>query len=205
MSARKLLVIRHACDRFEANRNLLVHALEQREPRQCLDAFVELCSIYLEQTGGTLQTATYRGELTALAALVAERPHVTLLQVTPTPKDPQPMILDDIRIAQQCLFCGAHGLLTTNHGCECEARCSGCYEGDPDGGPRQRCVGNGKTASEAIGDWIEAMELTVGRPWYWPTDSDWQRNIEMKRQTGWVRTETRDGIWYAPEMVTAAQ
>ncbi len=140
MSTKKLLSIRHSCQRFEHNRDVLVAALGRRECRPCLDALVELCGIYLEQTGGTLQTAGYRGELTALRALVAERPVLALVPPSaPTPEKPRPMF-EAHEISMPCLACGAPGLIDLNFALEYECRCSQCYDGDPESGFRPRAA-----------------------------------------------------------------
>jgi len=197
-TTRKMLAIKHACERFEINRDLLVAALDRRDSRQCLDAFVELCTLHLEQTGGTLKTATYRGELTALRALVAERPALTLIHT----QQETPSMSYEIETDGACPLCEHPGLLSIGGDGQFECHCSQCYDGTPDGPLRAQTVGSGKTAREAVADWIERAEAhlpeAVG---YWPTDVNDLARAEFRRQAGWVQTVTEAGTWYAPELL----
>lgn len=198
-TTRKMLAIKHACERFECNRGLLVAALERRDSRQCLDAFVELCELHLEQTGGTLKTATYRHELAALRQMVAERPALTLIH---TQQETSSMSYD-IETDAACPLCEYPGRLSLGGDGHFECVCSQCYDGTPDGPLSAQTIGSGKTAREAVTDWLERAEAHLPEvAGYWPTNVADHARAEFRRQAGWVQTVTDDGTWYAPRILT---
>jgi len=198
-SPQKLVAIQHACTRFEACRDLLIAAIDRHDSRSCLDAFVELCTLHLEQTGGTLVTATYRAQLATLRAVVETRSHLALV----AKKDP---IMFEIESAVCCPLCGAPGLVTLSGGGGFECHCSGCYDGTEDSGPACQVIGSGATAREAVGDWCTAMEghLPEHVGW-WPTNVAAHARAEFQRQAGWVETATNCGVWCAPEILDGAK
>lgn len=182
MTARRMLAIKTACERFEAHRDRLVLAVSGRESRVCLDALSECCQLWIEQTGGTLATARYRTELAALAVLVAERPYLTLLP-TPAPKETAPMKFD-IETAVSCLVCSAPGRVYLAGDGAFEAKCSSCYDHTEGSSGLAMSCGHGASASLAVADWIESQESALP-PRFWPADSDWQVSFESERQAAW--------------------
>lgn len=197
MSGARLLAVRRACSDFERNRDLLLHAIDQREPRQCLDAFAELCAVYLAQTGGTLVTESYRAQLAVLRARVELVPVLTLL---PTPKESPEMI--EIEVAMPCLApgCTGHGYVTLACHGTYQCTCAVCYDPTEDGAHLCKLSGTGSTPEQAVAAWVDAVQEAAGVE-FWHDDA--RLAFELRRQAGWVQTVTQQGIWYAPELLAA--
>jgi hypothetical protein len=198
MSTRRMLAVKHASERFEAVRDLLASALDRHDSRSCLDAFVELCTLHLEQTGGTLQTAAYRAQLAQLRAVVQTRSHLSL--VTPAKKE-TPAMDYAIETAAACLFCGEPGLVRLVASGEFEAKCSCCYDPTEDGHERSWCRGHGATPRAAVDAWLDDQDEHCDGVPYWPTNVAAQARAELARQAGWVETVSAEGIWFAPEIL----
>lgn len=195
-STRKLLAIRHSCERFEACRDVLVAALDRHDSRACLDAFVELCGLHLEQTGGTLQTATYRAQLATLRAVVETRSHLALV----AKKDTPPMDYE-IETAASCLFCDEPGIVRLVATGVFEAKCSRCYDPTEDGHERSWCRGDGPTPQDAVKAWLDDQDEHTDPVPYWHDDA--AIAFERKRQAGWQKTVSDAGVWYGPEAQAA--
>lgn len=197
-SPQKLVAIQHACQRFEACRDVLVAALDRRDSRACLDAFVELCGLHLEQTGGTLVTATYRAQLATLRAVVETRSH---LAIVATPQKENPTLDFEIETDADCLRCGEPGLVRLVASGIFECKCSACYDGTPDASLAVQCAGQGPTPRAARDAWLDAQDEHADPVPYWHDDAGLA--FERKRQAGWVKTETAEGVWFAPETLAA--
>lgn len=205
--ALKLLRVKKACESYERTRAILIAAIDRRDSRTCLDAFVELCELHLAQTGGTLHTETYRAELAILRARVALVPALTLL---PTPKETPEMI--EIEVAMPCLAPGCDGrgyLSIAVQGYHCS--CTECYDPTEDGPFICKVLGHGATPERAVADWAASMQ-EAGEVEFWPTAVSALARAEFKRQAGWVqRLQDRsepgacDGVWYGPDAAEAAQ
>jgi hypothetical protein len=200
--ALKLLRVKRACEAFERTRDILIAAIDRRDSRTCLDAFVELAELHLEQTGGTLHTESYRAQLATLRARVALVPALTLLS-NPTPVTPEesPEMIE-IEVAMPCLApdCAGHGYVRlTSGGYQCT--CTECFDPTEDGPYICQLAGHGSTPEAAVATWAEALQ-EAGEIEFWPTSMAALARAEFKRQSRWVWTHTELGSWYAPEELT---
>jgi hypothetical protein len=196
--ALKLLRVKRACESFERTRDILIAAIDRRDSRTCLDAFVELAGLHLAETGGTLHTETYRAQLATLRAAVALVPAVTLL---PTPKESPEMI--EIEVAMPCLAPGCDGrgyVILSHQGYQCT--CTKCFDPTEDGAYICKLAGHGSTPEAAVATWAEALQ-EAAEVEFWPTSVAALTRAEFKRQAGWVKTVTEQGTWHAPELLAA--
>jgi hypothetical protein len=186
---------RHAIQRFESTFALLLLELEQGAPRRHLDALVELAELHLDATGGSLVTASLRGQLEAVKAGVATRTNLRAVPTTLTPhqKARPPMNELEIAAAAEC-HCGTHVSVSYSVLGRCwEALCRNCYDGTEDAGSLSHVTGHGATPDEAVSEWLEQHETAADVEfWPHPTSLAWLVQIETHRQRGWT---LKNGYW----------
>jgi hypothetical protein len=186
---------RHAVQGCERALRLIELELDHDAPRRHLDALVELAMVHLAETGGSLVTASLRGQLVAAKAEVATRTNLRAVSMAPTPpqKARPPMSELEIAAAAQC-HCGHNVTVSYVPLGRCwQAVCENCYDGTEDAGALAHCTGHGETPDEALSEWQERHEdLAEVEYWPHPTDLAWLVKVEARRQRGWV---TLNGYW----------
>ena len=194
-----MLAISRACTSFERVRDILIAAIDRRDSRTCLDAFVELCELHLDATGGTLRTETYRNQLDVLRARVELEP---VLRALPTPTKETPLMSYDLETAMPCLVCDhpGHVRLVAHRTFQCT--CTHCYDGTEDATYIEQISGVGETPEAAVADWAGSLQEALGAE-FWPQAMAPAIRAEFQRQAAWVQTVTKAGVWFAPELLAA--